>query len=170
MTSPAHSELQLKRRLPLKLRPARVADADFVRGLATRVFLAFGSYDEYLVEWLGTDGVRTEVAELDGESAGFVMLVVCDHPTSAYESLVDLLGIAVDPGFQGRGIGTALLSHALQLARDLPSSHPVTEVRLSVADGNSRAQRLFSRAGFRHRDVAGVYPAGQRALGMVKRL
>jgi ribosomal protein S18 acetylase RimI-like enzyme len=41
-------------------------------------------------------------------------------------------------------------------------------MHLSVAEGNSRAQRLFARRGFRRTGGEGIYPAGQRALHMVK--
>jgi ribosomal-protein-alanine N-acetyltransferase len=52
--------------------------------------------------------------------------------------------VAVDPGHQGKGVGTAIMAHAMALARDAGMRH----VSLEVAAGNERAQRLYRRFGF----------------------
>lgn len=143
-------------------------DATFVLSVAHNAFLAYGSYDTYLEEWFGHDAVTTTIAELDGNRAGFFMLTTY-HDTEGSRGLIaDLVAIAVHPEYQSRGVGKRLLAHAIALAAS--SDPPAREMWLVVAEGNSRAQRFFAGRGFRLRDGVGVYPAGQRALRMVKPL
>ncbi|MBO4210546.1 GNAT family N-acetyltransferase [Micromonospora echinofusca] len=78
----------------------------------------------------------------DGRSYGHVL---CAGPVPWVEDGgAWILNIAVAPQAQGRGLGRALLTHALHGTRDagLPT------LGLSVADGNP-ARRLYDRAGFR---------------------
>lgn len=144
------------------VRTADAGDLDFVRGLCRRVFLAYGSYHEYVETWFQDESVSTWIAERDEVPLGFVMFTV-----PARGSLADLVAIAVSPESQSRGVGKALLSKCLDVLRGFVE---VQEVRLQVAEGNSRAQRMFARNGFRSRSETGVYPAGQRALFMIKTL
>jgi ribosomal protein S18 acetylase RimI-like enzyme len=146
------------------LRPARESDLDFVLDLCRKVFLEFGSYDRYVADWFREEIVATYIAELESVPAGFFMLAI--HPKSPEGAVAELLSIAVDPGLRSRGIGGALLDRAILLA--VESSLGPREMRLSVAEGNARAQRMFARRGFRIGQVIGVYPAGQRALFMNK--
>jgi ribosomal protein S18 acetylase RimI-like enzyme len=151
----------------LTLRPAGDSDLDFMLDLCRKVFLEFGSYDRYMAEWFREEIVSSYIAEADAAPAGFFMLAI--HPGSpAQEAVAELLSIAVVPELRSRGIGAALLDRAIALARE--SSLELHEVRLSVAEGNARAQRMFARRGFRIGHVIGVYPAGQRALFMTKAL
>jgi putative acetyltransferase len=54
------------------------------------------------------------------------------------------LGIAVHDGYQNMGIGSAMLKHALDIAR----MKKLTKVSLSVDIGNDRAVHVYKRAGF----------------------
>ncbi len=155
---------------PVVIRPAHSGDRPFVRELAGGVFSIYGSYDRYLTEWFDTEGVYTLIGEVDGKPVGLAMLMAYPNRTKITEALVDLLAIAVQPEFQSRGVGTALLERALEEAPNLDSVLPIREIHLSVADGNARGQRLFARQGFRFSRDEGIYPAGQRALHMVKPL
>ncbi|MEV0715406.1 GNAT family N-acetyltransferase [Asanoa sp. NPDC050611] len=77
----------------------------------------------------------------DGRSAGHVL---CAGPVPWTEyPCAWVLNIGVGPRAQGRGLGRALLTHALRGTREagLPA------LALSVADGNP-ARRLYDRAGF----------------------
>jgi ribosomal protein S18 acetylase RimI-like enzyme len=143
------------------LRDATGSDLDFIRALCQRLFLAYGSYHRYVEEWFQHGTVSTIVAEIEGRAAGFAMLAL--RPGAA-----DLIAVAVAPELQSRGAGKALLERVLELARG--SELGVREVNLQVAEGNARAQRMFAKRGFRIRAETGVYPAGQRALFMVKAL
>jgi ribosomal protein S18 acetylase RimI-like enzyme len=82
------------------------------------------------------------------------------------EMVAELLSIAVVPELRSLGIGSALLDRAIAVAFD--AGPEIREIRLSVAEGNARAQRMFARRGFRIGPAVGLYPAGQRALFMSK--
>jgi ribosomal protein S18 acetylase RimI-like enzyme len=146
----------------LALRPATDSDLDFVLDLCRRVFQKYGSYDRYLADWLRAPYVSTWIAELDSVPAGFFMLAI--HRED--EHTAELLSIAVVPELRSRGIGSALLDRAIAIAFE--AAPEVREIRLSVAEGNARAQRMFARRGFRIGPAVGIYPAGQRALFMSK--
>jgi ribosomal protein S18 acetylase RimI-like enzyme len=149
------------------LRPALRCDLDFIVALCRRVFLEFGSYDRYVADWFREGIVTTCIAESGSVTAGFFMLAI-HPPDGSEEAVAELLSIAVVPELRSKGIGGALLDRAIALARE--SSLAPREIRLSVAEGNARAQRMFARRGFRIGQVVGVYPAGQRALYMSKAL
>jgi ribosomal protein S18 acetylase RimI-like enzyme len=84
--------------------------------------------------------------------------------------VADLLALAVLPSFQRRGIGTKLLHHVIEVAeRVAPSSH-ITMLRLTVAETNTGAQRLYARYGFRVIDGSATYDRGQKALRMARPL
>lgn len=72
-----------------------------------------------------------------------LLLTVLDRTERPGRLVLD--GICVDPSQRGRGIGTALLDAAAQLARD--RGHRA--VALSVVDTNPRAEALYRREGFR---------------------
>lgn len=152
--------------LDLEVREFRKDDVGFLEDLTSRLFLAYGSYERYLLDWLGRSDVLAYVAESRGTRLGFFMVQFPGEPTGG----ADLIAIAVEPKHQSRGVGSALLARCLSVARERLGPGEPAEVRLSVADGNARAQRLFSRYGFRLGQGVGVYPAGQRALLMVKSL
>ena len=152
------------------MRCAIEEDRAFVRRLAYSVFSIYGSYDRYLVEWFDTQGVVTLVGELDRQAVGLAMLMAYPNRLKGNEALADLLAIAVDPEFQNQGVGTALLERAIAEAPLLDSKYPIREIHLSVAEGNARGQRMFSRHGFRFSSDEGIYPAGQRALHMARSL
>lgn len=146
----------------LETRSAGASDPAFIAALAAEVFLEYGSYDTYLLDWLEDEHVTTRIALVEGAPAGFYMLA---RYAEAGRKVAELLAIAVDRAHQNRGIGGDLLDQALAAAREFGAD----EVRLSVADGNSRAERLFASRGFRLTEGFGVYPSGQRALLMVKK-
>ena len=52
--------------------------------------------------------------------------------------------LALRPQFRAQGIGTALLRHAIAVARDLGATRATLEVRAS----NDAARRLYARLGF----------------------
>ncbi|WNG48446.1 GNAT family N-acetyltransferase [Archangium minus] len=70
------------------------------------------------------------------------------------ELLLD--GIAVDPAARGRGLGTRLLAHAVELARQ----DGLRWVRLGVVDTNPRARALYERCGFVAERTQEVSPLG----------
>jgi ribosomal protein S18 acetylase RimI-like enzyme len=160
-----------QRSLPdLKTRPAQPADRSFVHDLAAEVFSVYGSYGRYLTEWFDAEGVTTLIGEIEQEQVGLLMFTLHPNQKNPKEAVAELLAIAVKPSYQSRGVGTCLMQKAIEEAPRLPCPLPIVEIHLSVADGNSRAQRLFAGRGFRLTGGEGIYPAGQRALHMVKKL
>jgi ribosomal protein S18 acetylase RimI-like enzyme len=83
-----------------------------------------------------------------------------------------LNALVVDPERQRRGIGAALVAHLVGFARSLEHLRQIT---LTVIDGNTHAERLYERFGFRQFGLEpdaflhdGIYYAKQhRQLSLV---
>jgi ribosomal protein S18 acetylase RimI-like enzyme len=63
-----------------------------------------------------------------------------------------------------------LLTHVIEVSERVAPSSRIAALRLTVAETNTSAQRLYTRAGFRVVDGSAVYDRGQRALRMVRPL
>ncbi len=83
------------------------------------------------------------VAERDGRVVGNCHIGRLGPSPSSEQAHVGVLGILVDEDHRGKGVGTALLRHALREARD-----HFRVVRLSVFTVNQAAKRLYARFGF----------------------
>jgi ribosomal protein S18 acetylase RimI-like enzyme len=83
------------------------------------------------------------VAELDGRVIGYGKI---EHPTPlpASAHVWHVTGLAVDPAFEGRGAGRALMEGLIDLARERGGRR----MTLRVFAPNERAQRLYERLGF----------------------
>lgn len=79
-----------------------------------------------------------------GWSAWLRLLLLAPLDRHARDGELLLDGVCVGASVRGRGIGTALLTAAVDLARD----RAATSVRLSVIDSNPRARALYERLGF----------------------
>ncbi len=108
--------------------------------------------DEDTRRWLGDVSVRwhrraiddpslehLSVISADGSLAGFVVLAGLGQPR------VELRRIVILPASRGTGTARAALDAAVARAFDV---HGATCVWLDVKIGNTRAQRLYARAGF----------------------
>lgn len=83
------------------------------------------------------DTRRYVVAEAGGQIVAYAGLM-CIEP------IADVQTIAVVPEFEGRGIGSAILTELIEEARE----RGATEVLLEVRADNPRAQALYVRFGF----------------------
>lgn len=83
------------------------------------------------------------VACMDGEPVGILGLHT--HPDQPRVRHAATMGMAVRDDWQGRGVGTALLEAALDLADRWLQ---LTRVELNVFVGNDAALRLYRRFGF----------------------
>jgi ribosomal-protein-alanine N-acetyltransferase len=83
------------------------------------------------------DTRRYVVAEADGQIVAYAGLM-CIEP------IADIQTIAVVPEFEGRGIGSAILTELIEEAR----RRGAVEVLLEVRADNPRAQALYVRFGF----------------------
>lgn len=83
-------------------------------------------------------------------------------------SQADVVTLAVDPGYWGRGTGTALLCALV----DEAGRRGYTEVLLEVREDNPRARRLYLRHGFTEIGIRRGYyqPSGVDAVVMRKAL
>lgn len=149
-----------------------------------------GDYTRILPSWLEQPGVLAWIDhDIHGRGRGFAMLGFYTEDTSRtgteaaaavlsagmpaplrQQVVADLLALAVLPAFQKRGIGSKLLDHVIEVAeRVAPASH-ISQLRLTVAENNTGAQRLYARTGFYVADGGATYDRGQRALRMVRPL
>jgi len=150
-----------------RIRRGGANDVAFVKQVAIDVFSHFGDYGRILPTWLLHDGVLTHVAEEGGVAVGYTMLGF--YPVPKDEFVADLLAIAVAPFAQGRGVGRRLLEHAMHHVHAARRRLHLREMRLSVADTNLRARKLFIAHGFRVVEGDhGWYDGGQLALHMIR--
>ena len=88
------------------------------------------------------------VAEIDGRAVGWAKIT---HPTPMPSSrhVWHVTGLAVDPDFEGRGAGRALMEALIDEAR----ARGGRRLTLRVFAPNERAQRLYERLGFEREGV-----------------
>jgi ribosomal-protein-alanine N-acetyltransferase len=144
----------------LHVEPATIGDAEtiarlhalgFYRGWPRADFLSYLADPERTPAYVACDGKR--------RIAGFAMLRL-----AADEA--ELLTIAVDPKWRGRGVGAALLNAGFA---DLMMS-PATRMFLEVAADNTPALALYRRHGFSEigrRDGYYARPDGKPATALV---
>ncbi len=142
----------------------RAAEAGFVGALAARTLGKFGDYGKLLPEWMQREEIDTYLAMMGPQVVGFSMIGPGqDERGTLY---ADLLAIAVEPSWGGQGVGRKLLRHAAHVC-----APRFVQLRLSVADTNTRARALFESEGFAYlQDELGTYCQGQVALRMGRTL
>jgi ribosomal protein S18 acetylase RimI-like enzyme len=114
-----------------------------------------GAYlsDDEIAAAIGNGPRLVLTARLDGRPAGYL---VAKDDTTMDELYVDYLG--VDPAARGRGLGRALLRHAMQWGADRGRRRAVLTVRQDRAEALS----LYLQCGF-HQARAGVHWRKDRA-------
>lgn len=90
------------------------------------------------------EGNRVWVAEADGHPVGFTVVVV--HPINRGTESGEIYMLAVDPDYQQRGIGVALVDYAVD--RIIELGIPLAEIGTGGDPGHAPARRLYERAGF----------------------
>jgi len=93
----------------------------------------------FLAEVSQTETRRYLLAESEGRLVGYAGVMCID-------ATADIQTIGVLPGFEGRGIGTAMLTELLAEARHRGAA----EVLLEVRADNPRAQNLYTLTSFEH--------------------
>lgn len=81
------------------------------------------------------------VFEQDGRPAGMCKLMPQKYRNS---HIMYLGGVAIDPGFRGRGLGARMIREAIAVCRD----RGFTRIELTVAVENQPAIRLYESLGF----------------------
>ncbi len=159
------------------IRRAEVQDFPWIVATGAEAYRDLGDYTRILPSWLEQPGVLAWIdQDATGRGRGFAMLGFYSEAPPGVSApgvqqvVADLLALAVLPAFQRKGIGGKLLLHVIEVAeRVAPASH-IAQLRLTVAENNTGAQRLYARAGFHIVDGAATYDRGQRALRMVREL
>lgn len=85
---------------------------------------------------------RVWVAEVDGTVAGFVAIEL-HHPE---RNMGEISMLAVDPDYQGGGIGTALTEFALERLEE--AGMKVAMVETGGDPGHAAARRTYEKAGY----------------------
>lgn len=108
---------------------------------------------EHMAEpWFDPEGFRLH--ERDGRLAAFCW--TRRHPATAEEAeLGEIYAIGVDPGFQGLGLGRALVLAGL----DWLSARGVTTAMLYTDSTNEAALRLYRQLGFLEHHIDRLYEA-----------
>ena len=158
------------------IRRAEVADHPWIVATGAEAYADLGDYTRILPSWLDQPGVLAWIDhDLQGRGRGFAMLgFYMEDPTGTAtgraEVVADLLALAVLPSQQRRGIGQKLLTHVIEVAERVAPSSRIHTLRLTVAETNTGAQRMYARAGFRIVEGSATYDRGQRALRMARSL
>ena len=157
------------------IRRAEVADHPWIIATGADAYRDLGDYTRILPSWLEQPGVLAWIDhDVQGRGRGFAMLgFYMEDPTGTGASpqvVADLLALAVLPAQQGKGIGTKLLEHVIEVAERVAPSSSINALRLTVSETNTGAQRMYARAGFRVIDGSATYDRGQRALRMARPL
>jgi putative acetyltransferase len=135
----------------INVRQVELADAPALRDLYARPESVAGTLQvpyptlqrwRERIESFPESGVSL-VAEVDGKIAGNATLVV--HDSSPRRAHAGELGIAVHPGWQRRGVGTALLGALVDLADNWLN---LKRLELTVFVDNESARRLYENFGF----------------------
>ena len=156
----------LKHRPELGIRTATPSDRSFIANLSREVFSIYGAYEETVSEWFQSGLAVTVIAQMDGRVAGFAMVGYSVDELSLL-CFSELLAIAVEPQWQGRGIGVSLLREIEAIALELN----VFRLFLHTATDNVEARKLFDKCGYLPAETKkSFYPKGQDALVMFKDL
>jgi [ribosomal protein S18]-alanine N-acetyltransferase len=149
----------------VKLRNALFSDFSFIGRLSREVFSVYGPYEDILTRWFRSgDEVTTIIACLDKIQIGFAML---SEPSDRYNlyNVSELLGIAVEPGRQGKGIGSRLLG----AIESRSAAIGIKWLFLHTAIDNIPARGLYEKTGYRNLELKrNFYPEGQDAIVMYK--
>jgi ribosomal protein S18 acetylase RimI-like enzyme len=157
------------------IRRAEVQDHAWIIATGAEAYRDLGDYTRILPSWLEQPGVLAWIdQDMQGRGRGFAMLGFYVEESAAradaQQVIADLLALAVLPAFQRRGIGSKLLDHVIDVAERVAPSSKIAALRLTVAESNVAAQRLYARSGFRVVDGSATYDRGQRALRMARPL
>ncbi|MGY3891332.1 GNAT family N-acetyltransferase [Aeromonas mytilicola] len=113
--------------------------------------LPFASLHHWQQRLEPRDGVTVLLAESDGLVVGNLTLWQEPNPRRRH---VASLGMAVRDDWAGRGVGTALMAAALDLADNWLG---LTRLELTVWSDNEAAQALYRKFGFEQEGVARDY-------------
>ena len=148
----------------MQIRPARVSDAEAIRGIYNRSILTVATFDleprslNEQQQWLALrSGAHIVlVADEGGGLAGFASLSPYrDRP--AYRTTVEN-SVYVDEAHQGKGVGKKLMTELVDTARD----HGFHSMIARIVSSNAASIALHRAVGF---EIVGVEKEVGRKLG-----
>jgi len=149
----------------IKMLPAGIKDAGYIRNLSRKVFSKYGPYDDMLFTWFLSGATFTFIAFEEQGPVGFAMLGRSDQDYD-FSNVYELLAIAVEPEMQKRGIGSRLLDTIVKKA----GGQKAEILLLHTSEDNFAGRKLFKKHGFVTSETKGsFYPKGQDAIMMYKR-
>ena len=143
----------------LHIEPAQPRDAEAVAKLHSSSFYRGWPKEDIAAYIMDTDTPSLVVCDQKRKVAGFVMLRLLGDD-------VELMTIAVDPKYRGKGVGAALMRACFEDLLMTPSKRMILE----VAADNPPAIKLYERLGFKKlSERQGYYarPDGQPATALV---
>lgn len=156
----------MKRRSPFRIRTLEPADIDALIEIYREPVVTAGTLampHTSAVELRArfsevSPHTRHLVADWGGKVVGHLGLNVCANPRRAHAAWV---GMMVSEGFQGRGVGAALLDASIELAEKWCG---VFRIELDVFVDNTRAIQLYFSRGFVVEGIARAYALRNGAL------
>lgn len=123
----------------LAIRPATVEDLPALLRLEKKSFTTDRLSRRSFRHWLQADNCAFDIAEIDGQIAGYSLIIFLRGTT-----LARLYSIATDPDFRGAGIGRQLMLHGEQVTEESGRVF----LRLEVKVDNFAAINLYQTMGY----------------------
>ncbi len=147
---------------PPMIRTATLGDLESLIAIEKRAFELDRFSRRTFRYLLSKANADTLIEEEEGKVAGYAMLLF-----NTGTSLARLYSLAVDPDWQGKGIGRALM----QATEELAIAHGCVAMRLEVRADGARARALYESQGYRQIGaVDDYYEDGMQAIRYEKRL
>lgn len=147
----------------IAIEAATEADLPALVSLEQRVFAAGDAFTPKQLRYLiRTSRSLIKVARVDGEVVGWAIALIRRHKRTQSARLYSL---AVDPAYQGRGLGKRMATELLDDLERLGIKRCFLEVR----DDNVKAQQLYSHLGFADvMSLPNYYGEGQHGRKMLR--
>ncbi|MCP4425264.1 MAG: GNAT family N-acetyltransferase [Chloroflexi bacterium] len=121
----------------LTIRPAQLEDMATLEQLEAAAFAPLWRYSAETLTLASRQALCFDTAVLDGRVVGFQL-------SSRVGKGAHLVRLTVEPGLHGRGIGSALLSRAINIYRQ----HDIRQISLNTQVDNIASQYLYRKFGF----------------------
>ena len=139
------------------IRQATATDFDFIYGLymhpEVNPWLLYERMDKKSFEPIFKDLIQAGIKyvyQQSGEEVGMFKLIALTHRTS---HIAYLGGLGIHPSHSGKGCGYNLLKEIIDNARE----RSFLRIELSVACENTKAIRLYEKAGFEKEGILRKY-------------